>query len=1249
MDVMAHSSSFLLPSTHADHRPCLTYALVLLNQRLPRFTLQLWNHAQVRLCADGGANRVFDELPELFPHEDAFEVRKRYKPDLIKGDMDSVRAEVLDFYSSLGTKVVDESHDQDTTDLHKCVAYIHDFTPHVDKSNLCILVAGALGGRFDHEAGNINVLYKFSTIRIILLSDDCLIHLLPKTHHNEIYIESSVVGPHCGLIPIGMPSGSTSTTGLQWDLNDTEMSFGGLLSTSNIVKADKITVRSDSDLLWTISIKKYKGHAFKKRKKSVSSQPSLIYIALRNRKFYRVLMEEATPTTNSPTIRPINRGVVHKICAGQVILDLQSAVKELVENSLDAGATTIEIALKEYGEEWFQVIDNGCGISPNNFKVLALKHHTSKLADFPDLQSLTTFGFRGEALSSLCALGNLTVETRTRYETVATHLTFDHSGLLTDEKKTARQIGTTVTVKKLFSNLPVRSKEFKRNIRKEYGKLISLLHAYALIAKGVRLVCSNTTGKNLKSVVLKTQGSGSLKDNIITVLGINTFNCLEPVTICISDSCKVEGFLSKPGQACGRNLGDRQYFFINGRPVDMPKVGKLVNELYKGANSRQYPIAIMDFIVPTKACDVNVTPDKRKVFFSDECSILQALRDGLQQIYSPNNVSYSVNEVEEQSREAESSEFCSPREKSHVPSKQLLPDCSISNKFHLKKHIADDDTSSETAEISALRSNAIERLIDSRYEKSTGKDFTLRAHDNKKADSFSKFNCGKLMTSPNIPTEKNSPSPLRVIENNIAENREANDRSSCIQSSIDKFITVSKRKYEHIGTVLSEVPLLRNQSHNCKLKKNNSEMHALNTRSPVEHLVDDSAAMNKYEPSELLRAERVFKEIENPFSSDNNTIGRPEEVTQAKAMPLVDEPQEKSMPLVDEPPTVSSSMDVQHMSEDKSVEVSPLHFSGSLLDAPTPSSGLKICSTLQFSFQDLRRRRQQRLSIIQSSSCTSGSLKLRRCYAAATLELSQPENEERKARALAAATTELERLFRKEDFSRMKVIGQFNLGFIIGKLDRDLFIVDQHAADEKYNFERLAQSTILNQQPLLRPLMLELTPEEEVVASMHMDIIRKNGFALEEDLHAPPGHHFKLKAVPFSKNITFGVEDVKDLISALADSHGECSIISSYKSGTQDSVCPSRVRAMLASRACRTSVMIGDALGRNEMQKILKNLANLNSPWNCPHGRPTMRHLCLSDPNRGRSVFKRGKGRKQKKAWNSIQNFSSRSLVFAPL
>ncbi|KAJ0263323.1 hypothetical protein HA466_0037040 [Hirschfeldia incana] len=102
---------------------------------------------------------------------------------------------------------------------------------------------------------------------------------------------------------------------------------------------------------------------------------------------------------------------------------------------------------------------------------------------------------------------------------------------------------------------------------------------YFSFGPGVRFVCSNTTEKTPKSVVLSTQGKGSLKDNIITVFGMSTFTSLQPVSISISDECRVEGFLSKPGQGTGRNSADRQYFFINGRPVDMPKVSKLVDLL----------------------------------------------------------------------------------------------------------------------------------------------------------------------------------------------------------------------------------------------------------------------------------------------------------------------------------------------------------------------------------------------------------------------------------------------------------------------------------------------------------------------------------------------------------------------------------------------------------------------------------------------------------------------------------------------
>ncbi|CAJ1969067.1 unnamed protein product [Sphenostylis stenocarpa] len=800
-------------------------------------------------------------------------------------------------------------------------------------------------------------------------------------------------------------------------------------------------------------------------------------------------------------IKPIGKGIVHRICSGQVILDLSSAVKELVENSLDAGATSIEISLKDFGEQWFQVIDNGCGIAPNNFKLLALKHHTSKLAEFHDLQSLTTFGFRGEALSSLCALGNLTVETRTVSEPVATHLTFDNSGVLVTERKTARQIGTTVMVKKLFSNLPVRSKEFSRNIRREYGKLVSLLNlfvnemiyifqAYALIAKGVRFVCTNTTGKNVRSVVLKTQGSGSLKDNIITVLGMNTFNCLEPVTLSISDSCKVEGFLSKSGQGNGRNLGDKQYFFVNGRPVDIPKVSKLVNELYKGANSKQYPIAILNFTVPTRAYDVNVTPDKRKIFFSEESAILQALREGLLQIYSASNVCYSVNEVMLPAEKEECVELCSSRGKSPIVMKLSSPNGSISlDKMNTEcdndtrdeleeKHITDLKNVSES--INEYQYSLVEEgLICDNNENLMNQEFTLRAHSSSKDE-----NSGRQSARPGRIIPDQATLVTRTIESGNTSSKYSFDRSRHIQSTLNNFVSINKRNRDSVIRALSEVPVLRNEALHCQLKTANTESNDLITRSSLcFDQIDEPARASEIESFKQPNPVNVYHKTEKLVSFNGDSSGREPESNMEIEL-------KNNTPLAD---IQSITPGIDMITTDVFASNPPLHSSPVQLD----------------------------------SSKSSG-------------QLSQSQVGDQKERTLEAAAIELERIFKKEDFSRMKVIGQFNLGFIICKLDQDLFIVDQ------------------------------------VIT-----------------------------------NMLFGISDVKELISTLSDGDGhmECSIVGSFKLDSSDSICPSRVRAMLASRACRSSIMVGDALGRNEMQKILDHMAELKSPWNCPHGRPTMRHL----------------------------------------
>ena len=213
---------------------------------------------------------------------------------------------------------------------------------------------------------------------------------------------------------------------------------------------------------------------------------------------------------------------------------------------------------------------------------------------------------------------------------------------------------------------------------------------------------------------------------------------------------------------------------------------------------------------------------------------------------------------------------------------------------------------------------------------------------------------------------------------------------------------------------------------------------------------------------------------------------------------------------------------------------------------------------------------------------------------------------------------ELGAVFTQDRFLRLEVIGQFNLGFIIARDGDDLFIIDQHAADEIYNFEQLHKTTTLNVQPLLAPLPLELSPEDELLVSNNLDIFKHHGLILQRDSSAEPGHRYSLTSCVYSRTTSFGVEDVHELISVLREDLTDASSTSTtaQAGATQkrellrkQAYCLTRIRAMLASRACRKSIMIGTALSPQEMRRVVDHLATLDRPWRCPHGRPTIRHL----------------------------------------
>jgi DNA mismatch repair protein PMS2 len=226
----------------------------------------------------------------------------------------------------------------------------------------------------------------------------------------------------------------------------------------------------------------------------------------------------------------------------------------------------------------------------------------------------------------------------------------------------------------------------------------------------------------------------------------------------------------------------------------------------------------------------------------------------------------------------------------------------------------------------------------------------------------------------------------------------------------------------------------------------------------------------------------------------------------------------------------------------------------------------------------------------------------------------------------------------KQDFREFTIIGQYNLGFILAKCRKNhLWVLDQHACDEKYNFERLRANTVMHEQKLIAPMPLELSPSEESCILENMQVFEENGFRFAHDPDKPPRYRLSLTALPHSgaqdgrKAVQFGKEDVHALCAMLSEEDGYSQDGGTGADGsgmygnnavrrhagisqTQDSASKVLARlpkavAMFANRACRGSIMIGTALSQKEMETVVKRLADVENPWSCPHGRPTMRHV----------------------------------------
>lgn len=327
-------------------------------------------------------------------------------------------------------------------------------------------------------------------------------------------------------------------------------------------------------------------------------------------------------------LRILPGNIANMIAAGEVVQRPASVVKELVENAVDAGADQISVIIKDSGRTLIQVIDNGKGMNPDDAVLCFERHATSKIATADDLEDITTFGFRGEALASIAAVAEVTLKTRTEDEEVGCQVEFAAS-VHNSTTEIATPKGTNIAVRNLFYNVPARRK-FLKSDNVEFKHIVEEFTKVALTRPGIGFTL-NHNGKDI--YVLKP--AKSLKFRIMDLLGASVTGDVVDVSADTS-VVRLRGFVGRPDTA-RKTLGN-QFFFVNGRYFRSPYLHKAVMKAYEGMVADGVTPSYFIYLeVDPHSVDVNISPTKSEVKFEDDSFIFQVVYASVKETLGKNS------------------------------------------------------------------------------------------------------------------------------------------------------------------------------------------------------------------------------------------------------------------------------------------------------------------------------------------------------------------------------------------------------------------------------------------------------------------------------------------------------------------------------------------------------------------------------------------------------------------------------------
>ena len=804
---------------------------------------------------------------------------------------------------------------------------------------------------------------------------------------------------------------------------------------------------------------------------------------------------------------------INKIAAGEVIERPASVIKEMVENSIDAGANNVTVEIKNGGISYIKVTDNGKGIAQDDLEIAFERHATSKIRKAEDLDVVTSMGFRGEALASIAAIANVEMISKTAEQDTGYKIIVEAGNIL-DKQEVGCQTGTSITVRNLFFNTPVRYKFLKKDYT-ESGYVEDVITRIALVHPEIAIRLINT-GKT----VIQTNGNGDIKSVVYSIYGKDVATSILPVEYQYDD-IKISGVIGKPEIA--RSNRSNQLFFVNKRYIKDKTVSAATEQAFKGLIPiGKFGFVILDMEMNPAKVDVNVHPAKLEVRFEEENKVFQA-------IY-------------------------------HAIKDTLLKNELVANTEKEEKEIK-----AETKGLFDFRKNETQKIENYTNEESKIKTNTNHSNNFMENKSVNSNNANQIKTGFNFGQggPVNTASVLEQLKK--------------LQQDIQKEID------EDPSLKLNQ-NYVEMQNRQKELEKNNNSDNQKELEKIEETKKEFNEMTEKIEETEDTEKTEITKDIETPeVAKDAETTKATETIDKEQLDEKINITNDET---INENQVNLNEQNINDNQESKDIETEEIEKTEKQQQLEQIQEQIEKLENVQYDeipeedFSTMYEKLFGRKPILDGDTNINN------------LD-TKIEKEEKKNDAVDLLNDNVSVFENTEEFQKpvYKFIGIAFNTYIIIEMDKEMYIIDQHAAHERIMYEKVKENYYhdgsKDSQMLLLPDIITLTHKEMEIAKDNMKKKKKAGFCLEEFGE----NTIKLTGVP-----TICIDlDNKELFLETLDE-----INTVARTAKQE-----KEEKFIATVACKAAVKANMVLTKEEVESLMDQLLKLPNPFTCPHGRPT--------------------------------------------